>query len=83
MAKAQEEIDFLIAELRTAYGLNQHARKSATVNEKIRQAVTKALRRGLQQIQRAHPLLGRHLRTALKTGLFCSYNPEQLISWDV
>lgn len=82
-AKIQEEIDFLTAELSAAYGLGGRARKSAVPSEKFRQAVTQCLRRTLTQIQRAHPALGRHLRAALKTGAFCSYQPEHPTFWEV
>jgi hypothetical protein len=67
-AKAQSEIDLLMHELRTAYGFGGHARWGATVREKLRQAVTKALHRSLRQIEHAHPTLGRHLRASLRTG---------------
>jgi len=83
VAKAQEEIDFLTGELTAAYGVGGHARQQDTGSKKIRQAVTKCLRDSLARIRKAHPAPGRHLTLALKTGTFCSYTPEQPISWEV
>jgi hypothetical protein len=81
-ATARAEIDFLTAQLATAYGLGWRPRKGADTNEKVRKAVTKCLRTSLASIQKAHLPLWRHLRTALKTGTFCSYTPEPPITWE-
>ena len=80
---ARAEIDFLTAQLATAYGLGRRPRKGADTNEKVRKAVTKCLRTSLARIQQAHLPLWRHLHTALKTGTFCSYTPEPPITWEV
>ena len=79
--KAQAEIEFITTELAAAYGLSGHARKSNGAAEKVRKAVTNRIRTALAQIQQMHPPLWRHLRAALKTGTFCSYRPEQPITW--
>ena len=50
-ATARAEIDFLTAELATAYGLGRRPRKGADTNEKVRKAVTKFLRTSLARIQ--------------------------------
>jgi len=81
-ATARVEIDFLTAQLATAYGLGRRARKGADTNEKVRKAVTKCLRTSLASIQKAHLPLWRHLHAALKTGTFCSYTPEPPILWE-
>jgi hypothetical protein len=81
-ATARVEIDFLTAQLATAYGLGRRARKGADTNEKVRKAVTKCLRTSLASIQKAHLPLWRHSHTALKTGTFCSYTPEPPILWE-
>ena len=82
-ATARAEIDFLTAQLATAYGIGRRPRKGADTNEKVRKAVTKCLRTSLARIQKAHLPLWRHLHTALKTGTFCSYMPEPSITWEV
>jgi hypothetical protein len=79
---ARAEIDFLTAQLATAYGMGRRARKGADTNEKVRKAVTKCLRTSLARIQQAHLPLWRHLHTALKTGTFCAYTPEPPITWE-
>jgi hypothetical protein len=80
---ARAEIDFLTAQLATAYGIGRPPRKGADTNEKVRKAVTKCLRTSLARIQKAHLPLWRHLHTALRTGTFCSYAPEPPITWEV
>jgi hypothetical protein len=58
---------------------------AARCDDLSQQAVAMARRLGdptiLARIQRQHPALGRHLSVTIKTGLFCSYNPERSISW--
>ena len=34
-------------------------------------------------VEAAHPDLGRHLRHAVRTGLYCCYDPESPTTWDV
>jgi predicted ATPase len=82
-AQARAEIDFLTSELAAAYDLRGRARKRGSSSEKARQAVSYCIRSSLNKIRTIHPLLWRHLFTALKTGTFCSYNPEHSISWEV
>lgn len=81
--KARAEIEFITTELAAAYGLGGHARKSDGAAEKVRKAVTNRIRAALVQIRKAHPALWQHLFRALKTGTFCSYNPEQPVTWRV
>lgn len=82
-AKARVEIDFLTQELTAAYGVRGQARRSSSEREKIRKAVTNAMRTSLTKIRDEHPALWRHLFSSLKTGTFCSYNPEQPTTWEV
>ena len=50
---------------------------------RARANVAQALRGCLTRIGLAHPALGAHLRTAVKTGSFCSYQPDTraLVRW--
>jgi hypothetical protein len=41
------------------------------------------VRAALRHAAEMHPELGRHLRTAVRTGTWCSYRPEAAIRWDV
>jgi hypothetical protein len=37
----------------------------------------------LKAIAEVHPALARHLRASVSTGRFCSYRPEDPVTWDV
>jgi hypothetical protein len=37
----------------------------------------------IDRLDRLNPVLGRHLRNSIRTGFWCSYQPEQAISWEV
>jgi hypothetical protein len=37
----------------------------------------------MSRIARAHPRLGRHLAASIRTGRYCSYEPERAIVWSV
>jgi tetratricopeptide (TPR) repeat protein len=75
-AKAQAEIDFLAEELAAAVGLGGRDRKAASAAERARLNVTKSIKAVLRKISKAHPALGHHLTTSIKTGTFCSYTPD-------
>ena len=82
-ARAEEEIDFLTRELTAAYGLGGRARKAADSGERMRKAVTNRIKDSLTKIERVHPSLGRHLGNSVRTGTFCSYNPETPVQWQI
>lgn len=82
-ARAEEEIDFISRELAAAYGLGGRARKDADSGERLRKAVSNRIRDSIIKLQRVHPVLGRHLDNAVRTGVFCSYVPEKPVSWKV
>ena len=69
-------------ELSAAYGLGGRARKLGGRDEQARKNVTNSIRYTLARIVRLHPALGRHLQASTKTGLCCSYRPEQPTAWD-
>ncbi|HEY5869383.1 MAG TPA: ABC transporter C-terminal domain-containing protein, partial [Candidatus Tectomicrobia bacterium] len=82
-AKAQAEIDMLIAELAAAVGLGGRDRRAAAIAERARLNVTKAIKAALSKISDNHPALGHHLATSIKTGTFCAYtlDPAHPQSW--
>jgi pimeloyl-ACP methyl ester carboxylesterase len=82
-AAAREELDALITELTAAYGLAGRPRRSPDPVERARKAVSRRLRHAMSRIARAHPRLGRHLTASIRTGMFCSYQPERDIVWSV
>jgi hypothetical protein len=81
-ARAQQELDFLISELSGAYGL-RGPRRAGDPAEKARSAVTARIRAAVARIRDAHPELGRHLKTSIHTGRFCSYRPDDATVWRV
>jgi hypothetical protein len=82
-AVAQEELDTIIAELTAAYGLGGRPRRSPDHVERARKAVSRRVRNAIARIERAHPRLGRHLQTSIRTGTFSSYEPERDVHWTV
>jgi pimeloyl-ACP methyl ester carboxylesterase len=82
-AAAREELDALIEELAAAYGLAGRPRRSPDPVERARKAVRRRLRDALDRIAQAHPRLGQHLAASIRTGVFCSYQPERDIVWSV
>jgi tetratricopeptide (TPR) repeat protein len=82
-ARARAEMDFIVAELARAVGWGGRDRKAASPGERARSAVSKSLRACLKRIENAHPVLGAHLATTIRTGYFCSYKPELPIKWQI
>ena len=80
-ARAQEELDFLAAELASAYGLHG-PRRQGDPAEKARSAVTGRIRGAIKKIGEVHPALGEHLARQVRTGRFCRYEPDGS-SWRV
>ena len=78
---ARLELDLLVDQLAAARGLGGRARRSGGTAERARTAVTWRIRSAIKRIDGVHPELGRHLRAAVRTGLWCSYQPEQPVAW--
>ena len=70
-------------ELGTAYGLGGRVRRTGAVAERARSTVTRRIREALVRIEEAHLSLGRHLRRSVRTGVYCVYEPDELVSWDL
>jgi len=75
VARAREELGFLVSELSSAVGLRGRDRKAGSDAERARVNVTRAIRTALGRIAGHDPALGRGLGTAIKTGTFCVYAP--------
>ncbi len=73
---ARWEIEALTRELAAAYGLGGRERPGHSAAERARQSVTKAIRASIAQIATHDPDLGVHLGRAVRTGTYCSYDPE-------
>jgi hypothetical protein len=81
--RAEQELDALVEQLTAAFGLSGRARSTGAAAERARSAVTFRLRSAIGKLAELHPELGRHLENAVRTGTWCSYRPEGLMSWDV
>jgi hypothetical protein len=74
--KIRVESNAIAEQLATAVGLGGRDRRAASHAERARSAVTKRIRNSIQKIAKATPALGNHLSGSIKTGYFCSYNPD-------
>jgi hypothetical protein len=76
-------MDTLIDHLTAALGLGKKTRSSGGTVERARSAVTHRIRATIGKVEKVHPNLGRHLRHAINTGVYCSYRPEQPATWRI
>ncbi|MDX1619675.1 MAG: hypothetical protein R3320_01700 [Nitriliruptorales bacterium] len=76
VAQAQAEHDFLVSELSRAFGLGGRQRRAGSASERARVAVTRAIRTAMARISEHHDGLGEHLDNAIRTGTYCSYEPD-------
>lgn len=77
------ELDALIEQLSAAIGLGGRGRTLGDPVEKARTAVTWRIRSAIKKVAEAHPELGRHLKASIRTGAFCSYEPETNVRWSI
>jgi hypothetical protein len=80
---ARAERDFVAAELGAALGGDGRVATGMAADpvERARKAVGTRIRLGIDRVEAAHPALGRHLRHSVRTGTFCSYDPEVPTDW--
>jgi hypothetical protein len=81
--RLEGEREGIIREIRRATGLGGRARTSGDSGEKARTAVTWRIRNAIKKMEPAHPSLARHLANSVRTGTFCSYQPERATEWRV
>jgi AAA ATPase domain len=79
--RLEPEKAFLVSELSAALGLGGRARVTGDRTERARKAVTMRIATALKAIETVHPELARHLRNSVSTGRFCSYRPDQALTW--
>jgi TolB-like protein len=82
-SRARQEMDALVDALSGALGLGGRSRALGSGAERARCAVTWRIRSAIKKIGAAHPSLGRHLENSLRTGTYCSYQPERPVSWQL
>ncbi|HVO26670.1 MAG TPA: hypothetical protein VMW56_23920 [Candidatus Margulisiibacteriota bacterium] len=83
--RARAEMEMLLAQLRGAVGLGGRDRPAGSNLERARSAVGKRIRLEIQRIRAVHPALGRHLAATVRTGYFCTYDPERdaAVKWEL
>ena len=83
--RARCDREFLLAELSGAIGLGGRLRGTGGAAERARTSVTRSLRYGLTRLTEQHPALGEHLNRTVRTGSYCSYQPDAVapITWTV
>lgn len=85
LAKAEADRDYLVTEMTRAVGLGDRARTTGVSSERARTSVARSLRYALAEIAARHPAAAEHLRTSVRTGTYCSYQPDPFarIEWDL
>jgi hypothetical protein len=79
--RARDERAAIVAELAGAYGLGGRPRRTGDPAERARSTVTWRIRDAIARIDKVHPELGSHLRTSVRTGTYCRYEPESKPGW--
>jgi pimeloyl-ACP methyl ester carboxylesterase len=77
------ELEFLRSQIAAAVGLNGRDRKAASHSERARLMVTKAIKAAIAKVRTRDASIGRYLATSIKTGNYCTYDPDSAprISW--
>ena len=73
--RARRELDMLLQQLSSAFGLGGRARRVGSAAERARVTVQRRVREAIKKIAQHEPDLGRHLDWAIRTGTFCAYEP--------
>ncbi|HEX6336409.1 MAG TPA: hypothetical protein VFZ85_05600 [Jiangellaceae bacterium] len=79
--RATLELDALVDELSSAYGLGGRSRATGETAERARTAVTWRIRAAIDRLHSSHSELADHLRRSVQTGRFCRYEPPAEVSW--
>ncbi len=74
-AHRRTEHEWIMAELARAAGFGGRTRPFTDDSERARVAVGKAIRRSIDRIADADPMIGEHLRRTVHTGFRCYYQP--------
>lgn len=79
----REELQTTEQHLAGALGLGGRPRRMGDPVERARKSVYNRLRDATARIEQQLPELGRHLRSSVRTGRTCSYQPEHEPHWQV
>ena len=82
--KAEAEIDSITVEISRAVALGGRGRRAGSASDRARQSVAKTIKSVLERIAQSDAALGDILSRCIKTGTFCSYQPDRdfPISWE-
>lgn len=82
---ARRDREYLVAELVAAVGLGGRSRTVGGTAERARTSVTRSLRYALGRLTKHHSALATHLEQSVRTGTYCVYSPDPLVTikWDV
>jgi tetratricopeptide (TPR) repeat protein len=80
----EAEIAALTKELSRAVGLGGRNRRAASASERARQSINKSIKAVLDKVTHSDATLGDILSRCIKTGTFCSYQPDPdfLLAWE-
>lgn len=73
--RCRDELEKIGGELARGVGLGGRARREGSAIERARVNVRRRITDAIGRIAAQHAELGRHLEWAIKTGVFCSYQP--------
>lgn len=81
--RLRDEIDALTDQLSSAIGLGGRDRQAGAAAERARSAVTQSIRSAIKRIEGELPRLATRLQARVRTGTFCSYepDPERPLEW--
>lgn len=84
-AAIEDEIAFLTRELSRAVGLGGRDRRAASMAQRSRVNVTRAIKRTIEKIRPHSPGLAGLLARRIKTGLLCVYRPDDRspVAWNL
>ncbi|MGA9724089.1 MAG: AAA family ATPase [Candidatus Binatus sp.] len=74
--QAQQEIEALASELSRAVGLGGRDRRASSASERARQSILKTIKSVVERIAQVDARLGDIFSRCIKTGNFCSYQPD-------
>jgi tetratricopeptide (TPR) repeat protein len=82
--RVEQEIDALTRELSRAVGLGGRDRRAGSASERARQSIGKSVKTVLERIAQNDSALGDVLTRRIRTGTFCSYQPDPIspIVWE-
>jgi tetratricopeptide (TPR) repeat protein len=82
--RAEQELEALTRELSRAVGLGGRNRRAGSASERARQSIGKSVKTVLERITQNDAALGDVLARCIRTGTFCSYQPDPdfPIAWE-